>query len=178
MYFIRKASARELESLPGIEEAAGMAFLDTPYAALIHHPNASAHIDCSRDHVWVTTHSDKPVAFVIARDSPGAVHIQELHVHPHFARQRLGQALINHVADWARERCVSALTLTTFADVPWNGPYYSRLGFATLEGHELSEYLRETLQKEAAAGFPMESRIAMMLLLPRPARKSRDGLLL
>jgi hypothetical protein len=32
----------------------------------------------------------------------------------------------------------SALTLTTFAGIPWNGPYYARLGFRTLDVTSLS----------------------------------------
>jgi hypothetical protein len=35
----------------------------------------------------------------------------------------LGRQLIAAVVDWARARGATALTLTTFADIPWNGPY-------------------------------------------------------
>jgi hypothetical protein len=55
------------------------------------------------------------------------------------------------------------LTLTTFDDVPWNGPYYTRLGFRTLDLAALSPGLQAVRQGEAEAGLPMEHRICMQL---------------
>ena len=43
-------------------------------------------------------------------------------------------ALIEHVAGWARAHGSPALTLTTFTEVPWNAPYYERLGFRPWRG--------------------------------------------
>jgi len=31
--------------------------------------------------------------------------------------------------EWAETKRLAGLTLTTFAEVPWNAPYYDRLGF-------------------------------------------------
>ena len=90
-----------------------------------------------------------------------AVHLHELDVHPQRARQGLGQRLIEHIAQWARG--AEALTLTTFSDVPWNGPYYGRLGFRTLDEAALSPALQAVRQAEAAAGLPMAHRICMQL---------------
>ena len=92
-----------------------------------------------------------------------AVHLHELDVHPDHARQGLGRRLIATVADWARASGATALTLTTFDDVPWNGPYYTRLGFRTLDLADLSPGLQAVRQAEAEAGLPMEHRICMQL---------------
>jgi GNAT superfamily N-acetyltransferase len=70
---------------------------------------------------------DHPIAFAIVHLLPESVHLHELDVHPDYERQGLGRQLVATVADWARARGATALTLTTFADVPWNGPYYARL---------------------------------------------------
>ncbi|MFL6620010.1 MAG: GNAT family N-acetyltransferase, partial [Povalibacter sp.] len=115
MYSIRQATERDLAVLPEIEDAAGTLFLDTSYAALASQPNTSANIDPARDHVWVIAHGHVPVGFLMARDIAGAVHVQELHIHPRFAHRRLGAQLIEHVAHWARAKNSPALTLTTFA---------------------------------------------------------------
>ncbi len=40
----------------------------------------------------------------------------------------LGSSLVDHLDGWAAARGLAALTLTTYRDVPWNGPYYERLG--------------------------------------------------
>ena len=52
----------------------------------------------------------------------GAAHIEQVSVHPDHARQGLGRALIEHASSWARSRDLHSLTLTTYVDVPWNGP--------------------------------------------------------
>ncbi|HEU4653577.1 MAG TPA: GNAT family N-acetyltransferase [Steroidobacteraceae bacterium] len=161
VYRIRKATDRDLPSLPAIEQAACMLFLETRYAALAEHPNASEHIDTAHDRVWVATYQDVPIGFAMARVHGDTVHLCELHIHPNFSRRGLGSQLIDHVAAWARTQNAISLTLTTFADIAWNGPYYSRLGFTTVARPELSEHLRVILQAEAAVGVPMEHRIAM-----------------
>jgi hypothetical protein len=80
---------------------------------------------------------------------------------PHHARLGLGRALITHVAHWARSHDFTALTLTTFADVPWNAPYYTRLGFAAIEAPMLIPHLKTILEAEANAGINMDHRVAM-----------------
>jgi predicted N-acetyltransferase YhbS len=44
-------------------------------------------------------------------------------------RRGVGTQLVEHVCDWARTQGYPAVTLCTFRDVAWNGPFYSRLGF-------------------------------------------------
>jgi hypothetical protein len=56
-----------------------------------------------------------------------------------------------------------ALTLTTFRDVAWNGPFYQRLGFEELAAHDLSPDLAQILAHEAARGLPGDRRCAMRL---------------
>ena len=40
---------------------------------------------------------------------------------------------MNAVCEWALTRGHSAVTLTTFRDVPWNGPFYAKLGFQQVD---------------------------------------------
>jgi predicted N-acetyltransferase YhbS len=82
-------------------------------------------------------------------------------VHPAHARRGLGRWLIDYVSGWARADGELALTLTTFADVPWNGPYYARLGFSVVAAEALTDELRAELAHDAANGIPMQHRIAM-----------------
>jgi hypothetical protein len=53
------------------------------------------------------------------------------------------------------------LTLTTFADVPWNAPYYARLGFEITPPNKITPGLREIRQYEAAAGLDAWPRVVM-----------------
>lgn len=47
-----------------------------------------------------------------------------------------------------------ALTLTTFCDVPWNAPFYARLGFQRLTWQEAGERLRAILGHEQRSASP------------------------
>jgi GNAT superfamily N-acetyltransferase len=165
LYKIVAARPQDFALLPEIEQAAGMMYAETPYSQMAHGSNVSKDVDLTRDRVWVVAENEEPVGFVIVREFTDAVHLHEVDVHPRCARRGLGRQLIEHVAKWARAKRADKLTLTTFGDVPWNGPYYSRLGFSTIPVDKLSENLREILRAESAAGFPMKHRVAMQLIL-------------
>jgi len=160
---IRPARADDLAALPRIEHAAAVHFRTTPYADLADEPLSDA-ADLDHEYVWVAVdQDDHPIGFAIVHVLDESVHLHELDVHPDHARQRLGRRLIETVGDWARGRGATALTLTTFEDVPWNGPYYARLGFRTLDVTMLSPGLQAVRQAEAEAGLPMAHRICMQL---------------
>ena len=161
MYTIRPAMPHELTLLPAIEQAAGMMFLQTRYPDLASGPNVVSRIDPERDRVWVAATAVEPVGFALVRSFGKAVHLHELDVHPDHARQGLGRRLIEAVCTWARERGAPSVTLTTFADVPWNAPYYLRLGFTIVAPELLAPHLREVMNAEKKSGIVMERRVAM-----------------
>jgi GNAT superfamily N-acetyltransferase len=111
---------------------------------------------------WVSVDdADRPVGYLIAMWIDGCVHIEQVSVRPDHTGRRIGRALIEHLAAWARERAAPALTLTTFAEVPWNAPYYERLGFVGLSDRELTGGLRAIRAEEAAHGLDRWPRLAM-----------------
>jgi GNAT superfamily N-acetyltransferase len=163
-YAIRVARPDDLSSLPIIERAANALFRATPYAYLADDDLVSTEVDLAQEHVWVVVdQADRPVGFAIVHLLSESVHLHELDVHPDHGRRGLGRWLIATVADWARARDATALTLTTFDDVPWNGPYYARLGFRRLDLATLIPDLQAVRQGEAEAGLPMAHRICMQL---------------
>ncbi|GAA4596567.1 GNAT family N-acetyltransferase [Actinoplanes octamycinicus] len=111
---------------------------------------------------WVAVDdAGRPVAYALARWVDGLAHVEQVSVHPAAAGRRLGAALIERVADWGRERGAAALTLTTFAEVAWNAPYYERLGFQRLPDAGLTPGLRAIRAEEAAHGLDEWPRLAM-----------------
>jgi len=54
-----------------------------------------------------------------------------------------------------------ALTLTTFAQVPWNAPYYARCGFRILGDAEVTAGLRAIRRREAEMGVDRWPRVCM-----------------
>ena len=62
------------------------------------------------------------VAYLLLDIVDAAAHIDQVSVHPSHARRGLGRTLIEAAADWAAGEGLESLTLTTFAEVPWNAP--------------------------------------------------------
>jgi GNAT superfamily N-acetyltransferase len=164
MYSIRCARPSDLVYLPAIEREAAAQFQATPYPEMANADLASTQIDLNHDHVWILAdQQDQPIGFAIVHMLDDSVHLHELDVHPSYARQGLGRRLIEAIAYWARTTGATALTLTTFCDVPWNGPYYARLGFRPLDVTTLNPALQAVWDSEERAGLPMAHRICMQL---------------
>jgi len=96
---------------------------------------------------------------VVADVVDGSVHIEQVSVHPAHAGQRIGAMLLDHVAAWAREQHLKGMTLITFRGVPWNAPYYERLGFRELSEAEVSPGLAA---RKAAEGGNLSARVCML----------------
>ncbi|GHC63845.1 hypothetical protein GCM10010136_05450 [Limoniibacter endophyticus] len=112
---------------------------------------------------------DQPLGFLSAEFINRDLHVWELSVGLENQRRGLGRALMEHAIAEAGKRRVDALTLTTFRDVPWNAPFYQRLGFHILENDQLDARLRATLEGEVAHGFLADTRCAMHLALNAPS---------
>ena len=157
---IRFANADDLPQLPALERAAAAMFANSPYPQLVHWSLASEEIQ-SGDVIFVAEVSNELAGFVIVRPASEAMHIQEIDVHPNFARRRVGALLIDAVEKWTRTQGLLFVTLTTFDDVPWNGPYYARLGYSQIERDAISPALQTILLAEEKAGIAMAHRICM-----------------
>ncbi|GGX22904.1 GCN5 family N-acetyltransferase [Streptomyces malachitofuscus] len=168
---IRPAAPGELPALQDIERAAGAPFRDVGMPDVADdEPPAPDVLERYRraGRCWVAAgeEDDRPVAYLIAEPVDGALHVEQISVHPDAARRGVGRALLAHAAVRAREEGLTALTLTTFADVPWNAPYYARLGFRTLGEPELTPGLRRIRAEEAAHGLDRWPRVCMRVDVP------------
>ncbi|NEA67338.1 GNAT family N-acetyltransferase [Streptomyces sp. SID12488] len=165
---IRPATAAELPALRAVERAAGSPYREFGMAEIADdEPPAldvlESYRRAGRAWVAVTTAADDagPLAYLIAEPVDGALHIEQVSVHPDFAHRRVGEALLAYAADRARAEGLTHLTLTTFAEVPWNAPYYARLGFRTLDDAELTPGLRKIRATEAEHGLDHWPRVCM-----------------
>lgn len=110
---------------------------------------------------WVADIDDSVAAFLLGERVEMYLHIEQVAVHPLAARQGIGRRLIDHTAGVARDEGLTALTLTTMADVPWNAPYYRRLGFVELREEQLTPGLRAIRKREANVGLDRWRRAVM-----------------
>lgn len=167
---IRPARPGDLEFLPAIETAAGQLFrtLGMDAVAEDQPPAADELADYQGDgRAWVAVNeAGQPVGYLLAGIVGANAHVDQLTVHPAAARQGLGRQLLAAVADWAGTQGLAGLTLTTYATVPWNAPYYLKLGFRTLPENELTPGLAAIRDTEAAAGLAQWPRVVMYLPLP------------
>jgi len=116
-------------------------------------------------HAWVAAEDDELVGFVIVDILDGVPHIEEIDVALDRGERGHGTRLLDAVIDWARANNAPAITLTTFRDVPWNGPWYARHGFRVLAEHEITPELGARRRREEAEGLPAELRVTMRLAL-------------
>jgi GNAT superfamily N-acetyltransferase len=155
----------ELEALRGIEREAGTAFaaIGMPEIAADEPPSV-AELEAFRAQGRVSVAvdgSDRPVAYLVSSVVDGCAHIDQVSVAPSHARRGLGAALIEHLAANARAEGRPALTLTTFRDVPWNAPYYERLGFAIVGPDDQGAELAALVGREGATIPSSAPRVAM-----------------
>lgn len=108
--------------------------------------------------------------------SMGAPTSSRFSVAPAHARRGVGAALINRLGADAAAQNRPALTLTTFRDVPWNAPYYTRLGFVVLGPAEQGPELRALIERETSSIPSNAARVAMGRPTPRGCPRARfDG---
>lgn len=124
--------------------------------------------DDAEDHfdraALVLVAGEPPVGFVCVEMVDGIPHIWQLSVHPDHARQGLGRSLVEATSAWAASKGFDAITLTTYRDVPWNGPFYESLGFVTVG--DLTPELSAIRKHERAIGDDdFGPRVAMRLAL-------------
>lgn len=118
--------------------------------------------------VWVAVDErDAPVGFVIAGHLSEQAYVHELDVEPSFGGLGMGRALVRRVAAWARADGRDDLLLSTFSDVPWNAPFYARIGFEVVPVSEYTNRMRALRENEAAQGMAPESRVIMRAALSR-----------
>jgi GNAT superfamily N-acetyltransferase/catechol 2,3-dioxygenase-like lactoylglutathione lyase family enzyme len=170
-YRIRLARPDELSRLREIENQAGTMFcgLGLIEEALdVSYPTEDLTALIGLRQVWVAceTH-DVAVGMVIASVRDGAAHIEEMDVLPPHGGRGLGTLLLDQVCAWAQAQGHPAVTLSTFRDVPWNAPFYSKNGFRALRPSEWTSGMRAIREEEAQHGLRVEARVFMRRELER-----------
>jgi GNAT superfamily N-acetyltransferase len=173
---IRRPRRDELELLRGLERDASRAFAEIGMAEIAADESLSvAELESFRaaGNAWVAVDGhDVAVAYVLSTVIDGCAHVEQVSVAPAHAGRGLGAMLIDHVGGLADAENRPALTLTTFRDVPWNAPYYRRLGFVTLDAADRGPQLAALVLGEAASIPGDVPRVAMRR---SPPVLTRDG---
>ncbi|MBV9078129.1 MAG: GNAT family N-acetyltransferase [Methylobacteriaceae bacterium] len=103
----------------------------------------------------------RPAAFLLAMPLDGHAHILELAVAQAVQGRGHGRQLIAAFEAWASAAGFTLATLTTFRDVPWNAPFYARLGYQPFDVTDANPELAEVVREEREAGVHQAPRVAM-----------------
>lgn len=159
---LRAGSRADVPLLAALEQAADALFPpgrlppgDDTY------PVADLVAACDGGLLFVAMAGERLVGFAYCAVAGRDLHLAGLAVHPDFGRRGIGAALVRRVEGAARARGLDGVTLTTFADIPWNGPFYERLGFHRVADAKAPPHLAAALARERDTG--MTGRIAMHL---------------
>ena len=116
----------------------------------------------------------------------GSAHLEQVAVHPKAQRRGLGRTLLRAVYGLVRDRGLDRLTLTTYADLPWNAPYYAAQGFTVVDvptgalaqvvAHEREIGLERELPRVAMERAVRDEPAPMPAVSVLPLRKGTGGL--
>jgi GNAT superfamily N-acetyltransferase len=164
---VRRADASDLALLPEIDQRAESLF----HVAGMQLPEIPFPVDALHESKAVFVAGRPPVGFVQVDEVDGIAHVQELAVIPSHMRQGIGSALLDRACEWARSSGYPAITLTTYAEVAWNAPFYASRGFVELDS--LTPELAELRDWERDVGLDeVGRRVAMRReLRSRPVRR-------
>lgn len=163
---IRRPEGHELLLIQQIEVRAGRLFLDLGMDAVADDlPPALGELreDRLRGRIRVATDNDHdgPVGYLRTGWVDDAPHLEQVTVDPAHGRRGHGRALMAHAEHWGRTMGGHRMTLTTYRDVPWNGPWYRRLGWEELAPGDLGPELMAVRAEEAARGLDRWARTAV-----------------
>ena len=163
-YTIAPARERDIGALGAIERAAATLLEGYAPRAVLDEVTEEAEL-LEAQHaglLWVALLDDVPVGFaLVSMIGHGSPHLEEIDVDPRHGRRGLGAALVRAVCDWASRAGHVEVTLTTFRSLPWNMPFYARLGFREVPTDALSPELRAIVEDETARGLDPAGRVVM-----------------
>ena len=157
---VRPASIADIPAIVAVELSASALFTNTHMDWAVGEVSTPEELAApiEHGHVWVAEHDHEIAGYLCAEPMGDQFHIEEVSVAAAYQRRGIGRLLIDALADEARRQGFGALSLTTDRTLPWNAPYYERLGFRTLT----SEQTPASLAVELVAKPNAHLRCAML----------------
>lgn len=170
---VRLSTAADLPGLAAVE-AAGDRLFATVFAD-VEWPQPASGEERAAEPGFLLVVGDPVVGFAHVLLLDGQWHLEQLVVDPAHGRRGFGAALLDAVCREVASRGGRRVTLRTYADVPWNAPFYARHGFVELMPEpDWMSSLRET--EERLGLMRLGHRVAMQRTLPSaeaPATRAR-----
>jgi GNAT superfamily N-acetyltransferase len=161
---IRVANPDDAPAIQQVERLAGERYRDSEFAYIADDEPLSTEAlsaYASSGRAWVADEDGRVCGYLLVEEVDDAAHIEQVSVQTDHQGQGIGRTLIDRAEQWARETGRTALTLTTFTDIPWNRPLYEHLGFRVLSADEIGPELRMVRDRETAQGHDPARRVVM-----------------
>ena len=181
---IRLARADEIDDIQNIDLRAAEMFRGTdlidfgdPGEALAPIPEIRLRRGLGDSLLWVAVDEREcPRGFALCDDRGDDLYLDQLSVIPEFGRRGMGARLVALSYAEAVTRRFRRMSLSTFRDVPWNGPFYRRLGFREIPHRRLQGWQRE-LEAIQRQTMDVRKRCFMQRAVKRPIFRNSKSLL-
>lgn len=162
---IRPPHPHEIKLLPDIENEADRRYARVGLHRVLSMPPATvASLEHGRreGQLWVAASPrGRAVGFALMKLRAGRAWLDQLSVLDAWQGRGFGTALIDRTAAAAHALGYRAVFLSTYLDVPWNGPFYARRGFADVPRGQWDWAIRLQFSMENSHGHPAWRRTVM-----------------
>ncbi|WP_433468702.1 GNAT family N-acetyltransferase [Spirillospora sp. CA-128828] len=149
-YAIRVAGAGDLAGLAAIENSGDPMFGEI---GIVFPPGPTVVEQMIGKGAEILVAGDPPVGFAAVEEVDGAVHLEQISVRGDLVGRGIGARLLDEVKARAAAAGSPGVSLLTFRDVPWNGPWYARHGFAELPEERWGTGIRSYWDAEIKDGL-------------------------
>lgn len=162
MLNLRNTTLNDIPTLQTLEAAAAQRFLTVPELTIL----ADSAVTNRQVHEQSIVHelawlvedaSERVLGFCYAQQLADSLYLAEISAHPAAQGMGVGHMLVTHIRKIAAKHGLAGVTLTTYTDIPWNGPWYQRQGFTVLDSSLFSSEMKDIVQHQATT----------IMLLPR-----------
>lgn len=162
MVDFRPARPDEIETIRALERASAQRFVGLLDALAADEPSPASVLASRIESggLVMAVEGGEVVGFVMFRPVEEWAYVEQIDVLPAFAGRRIGAALLDEVARLARATGLTGLSLSTFREVPWNAPYYRRLGFVKVQA--LTPGMLAIRAEHLARGLDEAARVFMV----------------
>jgi len=102
-----------------------------------------------------------PIGFAVAKRVESYLHLLEIDVLPRIQRRGIGSMLLDSMIRIAFQHDCQWVSLTTFSHLPWNAPWYDKMGFEKIQTKDMPDFLINILVQEKELGLNPNLRVAM-----------------
>jgi GNAT superfamily N-acetyltransferase len=165
-YGIEDASVSEVDVLVEVDRAASTLFEPT---GLLSEEALNDHVPVeilasaaeNGDLFTARLESGQPVGFALVSLRGGMLYLDQISVHPDHGKRGIGAALLTRVIDEAKRRKLRRVSLSTFRDLPWNGPFYAKHGFREIKRGDMADWMLK-LERIQAEELDVSQRCFMV----------------